>query len=136
MASPFMQNSFFLNERRTTRIALALAFARIFPPGEIPRKYAISLAILFLFLFIAILIQTILFCTNDFAWFSSSFLQCDFHGELLYFLISGILFFWPETLFLFSLITSLFLFPCSEPSFRRCTGIFSAIRATPPTTSR
>jgi len=75
-----------------TRIALALAFARIFPPGEKTRNYAISLVILFLFLLIAILIQTILFCTNDSAWISSSFLQCDFHGEVLIFLISSNLF--------------------------------------------
>jgi len=73
----------------STRIALALAFARIFPPVETPRNYAISLAILFLLLFIAILLQTILFCTNDSAWITSSFVQCDFHGELLYFLISA-----------------------------------------------
>jgi len=75
-----------------TRIALALGFARIFPPGEKPRIYAISLVILFLFLFIAVVIQTVLFCTNDTAWISYSFIKCDFHGELLFFLLSANLF--------------------------------------------
>lgn len=84
MASPLISY-----RRRSTRIALALGFARIFPPGETPRNYAISLAILFLILFVAILIQTILFCTNNSVWMTGSFVKCDFHGELLYFLISG-----------------------------------------------
>lgn len=112
MVSSLIQKPFFFfQRRRATRIALALAFARIFPPGEKTRNYAISLAILFLFLFIAILIQTLLFCTDEKAWISSSFLQCDFHGELLYFLISGkwYTFFLPGILFVYSPITFLFL---------------------------
>ena len=90
MASSLNQNFlFFLTTYRLTRIALALSFARIFPPGDKTRNYAISLVMLFLILFIAVLVQTLLFCTNEFVWLFTSLVQCDFHGELLYFLISG-----------------------------------------------
>lgn len=74
---------------RTTRIALALAFARIFPPREKTRSYAISMAILFFLFFIVIVIQSVWFCNNDFAWITTSLVNCNFHGELLYFLVVG-----------------------------------------------
>ncbi|KAF8806897.1 hypothetical protein BYT27DRAFT_7101075 [Phlegmacium glaucopus] len=72
-----------------TRIALALAFARIFPPRATARHYAICLAILFLCLFIAIIIQAILFCRDTSAWISFSLVQCNFHGEILIFLVAA-----------------------------------------------
>jgi hypothetical protein len=80
-----INSEFFCVQNRATRIALALAFARVL---QRTRHYAISLAIMFLCIFIAVLIQA-LSCNNDFAWTTTSFSQCDSHGELIIFLVIG-----------------------------------------------
>ena len=48
-----------------------------------------SLAILFLSLFVVVLVQTLLSCNNNFAWISASFSKCDFNDELLIFMVAG-----------------------------------------------
>ncbi|KAF9472860.1 hypothetical protein BDN70DRAFT_997964 [Pholiota conissans] len=67
-----------------TRISLALAFARIFPPSEPTRVYAVGLASLFATLFVSILIQGILVCRRHSSWiFNTGIIQCNFSRRVL-----------------------------------------------------
>ncbi|KAF9038552.1 hypothetical protein BJ165DRAFT_397175 [Panaeolus papilionaceus] len=70
-----------------TRISLALAFARIFPPGDSTRRYAIGLAVFFFCLWSSFIIQAIFLCSHVSSWAFFSVIQCCFSKPLIYYYV-------------------------------------------------
>lgn len=76
-----------------TRISLALAFARIFPPGERTRAYAIGLAIFFAMLFVSVVVPGTISCSKRSSWLfhAGIVVQCDFSTRFIIYFIAGMM---------------------------------------------
>ncbi|KAF8879463.1 hypothetical protein BD779DRAFT_1474298 [Infundibulicybe gibba] len=59
------------------KVSLALAIARIFPPGRTIRRFAIGMAWSFGFLCTLILLGVSISCGRDTSWYNSPEVQCD-----------------------------------------------------------
>ncbi|KAF8879471.1 hypothetical protein BD779DRAFT_1676379 [Infundibulicybe gibba] len=66
----------------SSRASLALAIARIFPPGRAIRRFAMGMAWSFGLLFMVILLGMSISCGRDTSWHHSPEVQCDFPKAL------------------------------------------------------
>lgn len=67
---------------RFARISLALAIARIYPPGAKYRRLAIIESIVFFLFGLELVLHLIITCAHDTSWVHSPSQQCDFGEDL------------------------------------------------------
>ncbi|KAF8879488.1 hypothetical protein BD779DRAFT_1788944, partial [Infundibulicybe gibba] len=66
----------------SAKISLALAIARIFPPGRTIRRFAMGMAWSFGLLCMASILGIAISCGRDTSWYNSPQVQCEFPNAL------------------------------------------------------